>query len=105
MRGDDHQQFGVFSYVSLEEACERGAGPTIQYRENHRAPMNSYEAFFPPISAEAQKRIRAGLLEIEALWHAPSHHNELTFFAPKRYLGLAYDVFAQEILSEVDCTD
>jgi hypothetical protein len=77
----------------------------IQYQESQRTPMNSHEAFFPPISAEAQKRIRAGLLEIEALWHAHSHYDEDSFFAVKRYVGLAYDVFAQEILSEIDCTD
>jgi hypothetical protein len=67
--------------------------------------MNCHEASLPPISLDARKRIEAGLLEIEASWHAYPHQNENAFLTDKRYLSLAYDVFAEEILSEMDCTD
>jgi len=67
--------------------------------------MNCHEAFLPPISSDARKRIAAGLLEIEAVWHTYPHQDENALRTGKRYLSLAYDVFAQEILSEMDCTD
>jgi len=67
--------------------------------------MNCHEGFLPPISSDARQRIEAGLLEIEASWHNYPHQDEGGFQAAKRYLSLAYDVFAQEIFSEMDCTD
>jgi hypothetical protein len=67
--------------------------------------MNSYEQFLPPVSTEARQRIQAGVLEIEALWHTYPHAGEDAILIAKRYLGLAYDVLAREILSETDGTD
>jgi hypothetical protein len=67
--------------------------------------MNSYEDFVPPISPGAWKRIAAGLLEIEALWHTCPHRDEGGLLTGKRYLSLTYDVFARELFSEMDCTD
>jgi hypothetical protein len=66
--------------------------------------MNCHEAFLS-LSSNARKRIEAGLLEIEALWHTYPHQDESAFRTGKRYLSLAYDVFALEILSEVECSD
>jgi hypothetical protein len=66
--------------------------------------MNSYEAFLQPISSDARTRIEASLLEIEASWHNYPHQDENAFRTAKRYMSLAYDVYAQEILSEMDCT-
>src|SRR5258708_24896639 len=67
--------------------------------------MNSYEQFLPPVSTEARQRIQAGVLEIEALWHTYPHAGEDAILIAKRYLGLAYDVLAREVLSETDGTD
>jgi hypothetical protein len=54
------------------------------------------------ISPEAWKRIEAGLLEIDALWHTYPHRDEGAYLTGKRYLCLAYDVFAQELLAGKD---
>lgn len=67
--------------------------------------MTCYEAFPPLISAEARLRIRAGLLEIDAFCHTYPHEADGPLRARKRYLSLAYDVFANEIFSEMDITD
>ena len=67
--------------------------------------MNCHEDSLPPISPDSRKRIEAGLLEIEASWHNYPHQDENAFRTGKRYLSLAYDVFAHEIFSEMDCTD
>lgn len=67
--------------------------------------MNYQEGFLSAISSDARQRIDAGLLEIEASWHHHLHQDEDGFGAAKRYLSLAYDVFAPEILAEMGCTD
>jgi hypothetical protein len=67
--------------------------------------MICYEAFLPPISADAQQRIKAGLLEIDAIWHTYPHQADGALQTGKRYLSLSYHVFANEIFSEMDITD
>lgn len=64
--------------------------------------MNTPDVVVPSISPEACKRIEAGLLEIEVLWHTYPHRDEGPYLAGKRYLCLAFDVFAQELLSGKD---
>jgi len=60
--------------------------------------MNTPDAVVSSISPEAWKRIEGGLLEIEALWHTCPHRGESAYVTGKRYLCLAYDVFARELL-------
>lgn len=64
--------------------------------------MNTPDAVVSSISPEAWKRIEGGLLEIEALWHTCPHRDESAYVAGKRYLCLAYEVFARELLSDQD---
>ena len=64
--------------------------------------MNTPEEVVSSISPDAWKRIEGGLLEIEALWHTHTHRNEGVYLTGKRYLCLAYDVFAQELLAGKD---
>ncbi len=64
--------------------------------------MNTPDAVVSSISPDAWNRIEGGLLEIEALWHTCPHRDESAYGAGKRYLCLAYDVFARELLSDQD---
>ncbi len=64
--------------------------------------MNTPDAVVSSISPDAWKRIEGGLLGIEALWHTYPHRNEGAYLTGKRYLCLAYDVFAQELLAGKD---
>jgi hypothetical protein len=92
-----------FFRASTTEVPRTASNPLPKNQKGSQ--MNSYEAFMPPISSEARKRIAAGLLEIEALWHTYPHRDENAFLTGKRYLSLAYDVFAQEIFSKMNCID
>ena len=64
--------------------------------------MNTPDAVISSITPEAWKRIEGGLLEIEALWHTYPYRDESFSVAGKRYLCLAYDVFARELLAGKD---
>ncbi len=64
--------------------------------------MNTPDVVVSSISPEACKRIEAGLLEIEASWHTYPHRDEGAYLTGKRYLCLAFDVFARELLSGKD---
>jgi hypothetical protein len=67
--------------------------------------MNTPDDVVSSISPEAKKRIEAGLLEIEALWHTCPHRHDSAYVIGKRYLCLAYDVFARELFSEKEPTE
>ena len=67
--------------------------------------MDTQETFLSSLSPEARKRIEAGLLEIDVIWHNRPHRDESQFLTAERYLALAYDIFAGELLSGRDLSE